>query len=564
MIQYGENMVWVRTVYQIIIRFLIVLLFLPILLWLLLKRIVSILWHPVALVVLTLYFNYLALRAPTSFSFSKSSIDNQFWLLIFLLLLLYGVGAGAHIAKRAVKRAVFVTFSISILLAISLFWNLPYLYQYGVFPMEINVNLVLLAFIFAGTAIVLVYRYIASRGFWREVSLAVSDAIPFTVNWSSVPTIRWIRGHRLIVGLIALQLAVNAFVLYRLVDMESRIGGSLLSLCNTEESMKSMKHSIVRIASDAGEGTGSVIREDGYILTNAHVVADDPAPKIIFSNYTFKTSNVIFRDKEKDIAVVKVDGSGYSPVVFVDPKNIPQRSALYSIGYPKGTAFRGEASVVKYMFTAVRSIKDVPTDMVQLEGVSTGGASGAPVMTSCGEVAGMFTSGTQGISLAISSRPIMDTISFLTLDPSAWPKPPEYPLEPDKSAEEAVKAYYAFIKMRDFKRAYLMLTPERVASVPLDTWVQGYEKTLDVTLMSIQKDPVTPTSMPTPKKGERGSSTLKSERVAVRIRSLDLEGQDIVVRYFEGPWIAVNDGEFWRLSDSNIKLVKEPGWDWFW
>lgn len=544
--------------YQIIIRILFVLLFIPIRLWLLLKRFFSILWHPLTLVIATVYFNVVMLRGRTTFSFSQLLPDDV--VLLFLGLVLYGLGVGTHIARRTTKRTGLFTFSISVLLIIGLYWYLTPLNQNN-YSSFLTINRILLAVVAVGTAVSMIYGYIVSR---RVFSRVIIDVKPIAINWSSFRSVRLMRTHRLVVALLVLQIAVNVFVLLRLSDMESRLGSTLFTACNAEQSIKSRKNSIIRITSDMGEGTGMIIREDGYILTNALVVADDPAPKIIFSDYTFKTSKVIYLDKEKDIAVVKVDGSDYQPMIFIDPKDVALRSALYAVGFPLGTTIRGEATITRFIFTAIRSIKDITTDMLQLEGVGTGGASGSPILTSCGEVAGMFTAGTEGISLAISSKSITNAIAFLSSDPSVWLKPPEYPLEPDKSAEEAVKAYYTFIKMRNFKRAYLMLTSERVASVPLDTWMQGYEKTLDVTLISIQKDSLTPTPIPTPKSDKAGLSTPPSERIAVRIRSLDLEGQDIVVRYFEGPWIVVHDGEFWRLSDSNIKLVKEPGWDWFW
>lgn len=556
-------MIRVRTAYHILIHFLVVLLFLPVLLWRFVQRILSFLWHPITLAAATIYFNVLVIRLRSSATFTFSAILSDQSIPVFVALALYGLGVGSHIVKWTIKRAPSLTFLISVLMAVGLSWSIMY-FEVGTLPPIVDVNNILLMFISAGTAMDMIYSVLASRSSMQMFSRKLRDTITLEVNWNAIPTVRWARNHRLIVALIVLQIVVNAFVLYRLSDVESRLGGSILNLCNAEASITSMKRSIVRIASDQGEGTGTVIREDGYILTNAHVIGEDPAPKIIFSDYSFKTSQVIFRDKEKDIAVVKVEGSEYIPIMFIDPKEIPPRSALYSVGYPNGTTFRGEASVAKYIFSAVRTIRDVPTDMVQLEGVSTGGESGSPVMTTCGEVAGIVTSGTQGISLAISSKSISNTIAFLTGDPSTWPMAPVYPLEPDKSAEEAVKAYYAFIKMRDFKRAYLMLTPERVASVPLDRWIQGYEKTLDVTLLSVSRDPVTPTPTPTLKKGDGVIPAQISERISVRIRSLDLEGQDIVVRYFEGSWIAVYDGEFWLLSESNIKLVQKPGWDWFW
>ncbi len=94
--------------------------------------------------------------------------------------------------------------------------------------------------------------------------------------------------------------------------------------------------------------------------------------------------------------------------------------------------------------------------------------------------------------------------------------------------------------------------------------MKGYAKTLDVTLVNIGKDNGTPAPSPTITADETSSGILQKERVYVRLRSLDLVGQDVDVKYFEGTWIVVYDGEFWHLSDSNIQPVPEPGWDWFW
>jgi len=476
------------------------------------------------------------------------------YILLFYYALVMGVNANRLFRKIAIVPRV-ICFAVP---AVAIYIARENWFFYNVENIYVFLFCAALFFTSVGSVVIASIQYLFSK---RPGPL-LSDirSIPKRIASAGRAVIsgfRWIGRHRLIVALIVFQFVLNAFFLYRMADMESRLGGSLFTACNAQQSVKTMKNSIVRVESEEGEGTGMIIREDGYILTNAHVIAEDPAPKIIFSDYSFKTSKVIFRDSDKDIAVLKVDGTGYTPFTFGDPKGLAPRTALYSVGFPMGTAIRGDATVANYAFAAVRSIKGFPTDMVQLEGVGTGGSSGSPVMTSCGEVVGMFTSSAEGISLAISSTSIQDTIGFLSEDPSVWPKPPEFAMEPDKSAEEAVRAYYTFIKMRDFKRAYLMLTPERVASIPLEEWVKGYAKTLDVTLVSLEKAANTPTPA-------AGSQILKTERVIVRIRSLDLEGQDVVVRFFEGPWIVVYDGEFWRLSDSNIKPVPEPGWDWFW
>src|SRR5271168_1095416 len=62
-------------------------------------------------------------------------------------------------------------------------------------------------------------------------------------------------------------------------------------------------------------GTGFFISSDGYIVTNKHVVPDTNAIyTVLLSNGSQKTATVVYRDPNYDIAVVKVDGTGYSTV----------------------------------------------------------------------------------------------------------------------------------------------------------------------------------------------------------------------------------------------------------
>jgi S1-C subfamily serine protease len=555
-------------------KFVKVLLFPLKLLWWFFSFIFRILWHPVILIFVTVAIELIFRKmSQSTFSFAAPVLDSgaslgttESFLLVFILIYVpagYLLGVGYRISGLFIRQALLPLAVLCILVVYRscvYFRTGEHLRMGSAF---LTMNVVLFSLMAAATALVSVLRFFSSHTSEESVGSAALAGIRTFIRVIA-SGIRWVRTHRLVAALITIQLIFNVFLLYRLADVESRTGGSLFTMCSADESIKLVKKSIVRIASEAGEGTGMIVREDGYILTNAHVIAEDPSPKIIFSDYSFLTSKVIFRDTDKDIAVVKVEGKGFAPVTFADPKDLAPGSALYAVGYPMGTALRGDATIAKFTFTSVRSIKDFPTDMVQMDGVGTGGSSGGPVVTSCGEVIGMFSNGAEGISLAIPSKALEETIGFLTRDPSAWPKPPEFAMEPDKSAEEAVRAFYTFIKMRDFKRAYLMVTPERVRDHPLEKWVEGYAKTLDVTLISLQRDTNTPSPTPTPLEGEPKSPILTAERVLVRIRSLDLEGQDIVVRYFEGPWIVVWDGEFWRLGDSNIKPVPEPGWDWFW
>ncbi len=531
--------------------------------YLILRPVFFILWHPITLSIITIFW-YFEVRQESIFSFTFPTVHFPPDELMYVLLVIYGLGVGSHIARYFIRSNAFPVFVISLITALGMYVSLATSSDTNALSKYLTVTQVLLGLIATGTSLCAVYLYMSSK---RPGPLASLPRAVFRNIFSSIGRgFSWLSTHPFIVLFLLLQSGSILFLFFRLASIESRLGGSVFSLCNADTSIATINTSVIRIASEDVEGTGMIIREDGIILTNAHVIGKDPSPKVIFADYSFKPAKVLFRDDDKDIALIKVDGNNYSTVTFEDPKIVPKRTEVYVHGYPLGTEMRGDATTSKFSFVAVRSQKGIPTEIVQLDGLGTGGASGSPVITSCGRVIGMFTSGIEGMSFAISSKSIEEAIQFIKRDQSEWPKPPEYPLEPDKSAIEAVRAFYTFLKMRDFKRAYLMQTPERVQSSPLSEWLKGYDKNINFTVISIIKAPIQPSPTPTPmpESEQKPSTILMAERVIVRIRTLDLEGQDIVVKYFEGPWIVVFDGEFWRLSQSNIQPVEKPGWDWFW
>lgn len=62
-----------------------------------------------------------------------------------------------------------------------------------------------------------------------------------------------------------------------------------------------------------GAGTGFLITTDGYILTNKHVVNDDTADyTVLLTNGSQKVAKVVYKDPGNDVAIVKIDGSGYA------------------------------------------------------------------------------------------------------------------------------------------------------------------------------------------------------------------------------------------------------------
>ncbi len=83
-------------------------------------------------------------------------------------------------------------------------------------------------------------------------------------------------------------------------------------------------------------GSGFVIAADGYILTNEHVVTDvaDNAVTVIFSDASTAAGTVVGRDPESDVAVIKVDRTGLTPVELGDSDQVAVGDPVLAIGSP--------------------------------------------------------------------------------------------------------------------------------------------------------------------------------------------------------------------------------------
>lgn len=110
---------------------------------------------------------------------------------------------------------------------------------------------------------------------------------------------------------------------------------------------------------DAGTGSGVVLSQDGYILTNAHVVTLDGATSDVVIEV--KTSaDKIFRatvvgtDPTNDLAVIKAAGAGFTPIDFADSANINVGDYAAAIGAPLGYDASVTAGVVSSMHRTIQ------------------------------------------------------------------------------------------------------------------------------------------------------------------------------------------------------------------
>jgi serine protease Do len=167
----------------------------------------------------------------------------------------------------------------------------------------------------------------------------------------------------------------------------------------------------VRLGGDYYDGTGFVVSSDGYMLTNWHVVADsaherpDTVWVTMADEARARLADVVATSRERDIALVRIRSyqGPWLNAVDWDGTRARQGDPAALIGFPAGSGFaRDRGSVVRTSMTA-GILSRVTTDLIQFDGMTTGGSSGSPVLNANGEVVSVHRAGLrQGPGFALS------------------------------------------------------------------------------------------------------------------------------------------------------------------
>jgi serine protease Do len=152
-----------------------------------------------------------------------------------------------------------------------------------------------------------------------------------------------------------------------------------------------------------GVGSGFVISQDGYILTNNHVVEDADQIKVKLSNGKEYAGKVVGRDPKTDLAIVKIEkSSDLHPLTLGNSEDLKVGSWVVAIGSPFGLEQTVTAGIVS---AKGRVIGSGPYDnFIQTDASINPGNSGGPLINMRGEVVGINTAiipNGQGIGFAI-------------------------------------------------------------------------------------------------------------------------------------------------------------------
>ena len=173
-----------------------------------------------------------------------------------------------------------------------------------------------------------------------------------------------------------------------------------------------------------GAGSGFIVTQDGYILTNNHVVGNANKIDVTLSDGRKFKAELIGSDVETDIAVIKIDAGNLPPAVLArDSDDLEQGDWVLAIGSPFGLQQTLTAGIVSATGREFR--ESTYNHYIQTDASINPGNSGGPLVNMQGEVVGIntmiltgspFNQGNIGIGFAIASNTARDVFKKLVRD----------------------------------------------------------------------------------------------------------------------------------------------------
>jgi S1-C subfamily serine protease len=165
----------------------------------------------------------------------------------------------------------------------------------------------------------------------------------------------------------------------------------------------------VRTGSGGASGSGFVFDDRGHIVTNNHVVTGGGSVSIVGSDGRRLTAEVVGRDPDSDIAVLRVSASGaLRPLGLADPRTTRVGEPVLALGSPLGLSGTVTAGIISALDRQVRLGGDTRRSAVQTDASINPGNSGGPLVNARGEVVGVNTAiatleggGSIGIGFAV-------------------------------------------------------------------------------------------------------------------------------------------------------------------
>ncbi|MBS1833533.1 MAG: trypsin-like peptidase domain-containing protein, partial [Acidobacteria bacterium] len=159
----------------------------------------------------------------------------------------------------------------------------------------------------------------------------------------------------------------------------------------------------------SGEGSGVVFSADGYIVTNQHVIDGAVRTRVQLHDGREFDAKIVAADAPIDLAVLKIDASGLTPLPFADSAKVRVGEAVLAIGNPFGVGTTVTQGIVSAMSPSKLGIAG-DEDYIQTDAAVNPGNSGGALINTSGELVGINTAilstsgGSNGIGFALPSN----------------------------------------------------------------------------------------------------------------------------------------------------------------
>jgi len=189
------------------------------------------------------------------------------------------------------------------------------------------------------------------------------------------------------------------------IDVVERVGPSIVSISYLED-----------VFAEEGDpiGSGVVVSSEGLIITNKHVIEDEEGSyEVILQDGSRHKVVEIVRDKSKDLALIKINTSGLTPVNFGDTNTIKLGQKAIAVGNALGFSNTVSVGIVSGLSREVEVEGEMFKNLIQTDAAINPGNSGGALLNSNGDLVGVNTaksSYAENIGFAIPVDSVKDLV----------------------------------------------------------------------------------------------------------------------------------------------------------